>query len=324
MLLLSCSASESIYRKYDFGDVMLTSRDFCIDSSKTVLAFEDDFEDGRIDPSKWVVKEGPIRDKDFIMMKQWYQKENVYEADGALHIITSRYQVPQGKTFVYNWRTGEKRFSTFDIASGEIWGRQTNFGYGIYEMEATLPAGQGLWLAFWLFDDKPWEELDFFEIFGSDDLTKDSIPKFTYTSNIHNIYNFPNAVKKITAYQSYENEPGEFKLDFTKPHVYKVEYTPISLKWYIDDNLVREFYRFYYLDDGEVTPYEDCKDVPLNDELMEAEAFPVGNRQQYYLILNTNVTNDGFKKFPGPTEETKLPADYRIEWIKYTRMRPEK
>ena len=130
---------------------------------------------------------------------EWYQKKNVTFSNDALR-LTARAQGASGKPYT----------------SGMI---QSNhhyvFRYGFAEVRAKVPAGTGLWSAFWLLpSNKQWPpEIDVVEIYGSQprvaSMTLHDLNQVTQQS-----FNGPN----------YSNGY----------HTFGVDWEPGSISWYID------------------------------------------------------------------------------------------
>lgn len=97
--------------------------------------------------------------------------------------------------------------------------------YGYFELRAKLPAGKGLWPAFWLVTDNAWPpEYDIFEVLGSDPGT------------IHQTSHWKDAGGNATG-QGYEyknviNSSNGF-------HTYGFEWDATSIRWYVDDVLTQ-------------------------------------------------------------------------------------
>jgi beta-glucanase (GH16 family) len=130
---------------------------------------------------------------------EWYEKKNVTVSGGALR-LTARAQSAYDKPYT----------------SGMI---QSNhhyvFRYGFAEVRAKVPAGTGLWSAFWLLpSNKQWPpEIDVVEIYGSQprvaSMTLHDLNQVTQQS-----FNGPN----------YSNGY----------HTFGVDWEPGSISWYID------------------------------------------------------------------------------------------
>src|SRR3954453_14777421 len=132
--------------------VALASPPALSDQSQTwQQTFGDEFDGIALDPTKWttcywwVTGDGCTNSSN--AEQQWYTPSNVIESDGTLKLRAQKETTlaPDGKTY--------------DYTSGMISsGRATSllntppkfeFKYGYMEMRAKLPAGTGLWPAFW-------------------------------------------------------------------------------------------------------------------------------------------------------------------------------
>jgi beta-glucanase (GH16 family) len=129
--------------------------------------------------------------------------------DGKL--IVSAAPTPSGK---------EGEFNNKPYTSGVI----TSLGtfsqkYGYFEMKAELPAGKGLWPAFWMLNaDKTFPpELDIMEVVGSD-IT-------TLTNNLH--WTEGETWKEAFSYRTVPDLSKEY-------HTYGVNWTPTKVTWFFD------------------------------------------------------------------------------------------
>jgi hypothetical protein len=98
--------------------------------------------------------------------------------------------------------------------------------YGYFEMSAKLPAGAGLWPAFWLLpQDNSWPpEIDVMEVLGNN-------PTVLYTT-VHTVLNNPAPTN--VHYAVATKTP-----DLTKAfHTYGVDWGPFKIRWYFDRKLV--------------------------------------------------------------------------------------
>jgi len=102
--------------------------------------------------------------------------------------------------------------------------------YGRFEMRAQVPAGRGLWPAFWLlpsFDQWPQgvdilPEIDIMEFIGSE-LT-------TYHTTVHS-----NATGELKSYPYDHNNLGDLSNSF---HTYSVVWDKNMISWYLDNKLM--------------------------------------------------------------------------------------
>lgn len=184
------------------------------------LIFFDDFTSHELDRSKWNVEiTGQIHNKE----QQAYidSPETIYlqpEADTAngVLVIQPRYRrcvSPQG--------------DTFDFVSGRIHTRgKFQFTYGSASARIQLPAGDGLWPAFWMIGtDGHWPgcgELDIMECVGEPDWSSVAVHGPGYSGET------PLVNKK------YFLKP----VDVTQWHVYSLDWTSDDLTFRIDGELV--------------------------------------------------------------------------------------
>lgn len=129
---------------------------------QATLAFADDFGGTGLDTTKWRTcypwsrADGCTNASNEEL--QWYQPDAVQVHDGRLW-ITARRAVP---ALV---RDGKR----FDYTSGLITTANSfHMTYGYVEIRAQVPAGRGLWPAFWMLPvDQSWPpEIDIFEAIG--------------------------------------------------------------------------------------------------------------------------------------------------------------
>lgn len=133
------------------------------------LIFQDEFSSDSLDTSKWTTCFWWDNDGCTIASNnelEWYQPHNVNVYDGKLRLTAQEETVtsPDGKTFYYTsgMVTTGRKSSDKSLPPGLV------FQYGLAEMSARVPAGQGLWPAFWLLPQthlsRP--EIDVMEILG--------------------------------------------------------------------------------------------------------------------------------------------------------------
>lgn len=186
------------------------------------LIFHDDFDGNTLDTSKWTTCYFNFKvgnndcDHDQSEM-ELYRPDNVSVNNGILTLSAENKSVdaPNGKTYDYTSgmiSTGPTTDSSNDT--------RFSFKYGYIEMRTKVPAGQGLWPAFWtLPTDLNWPpEIDVFEILGN---APDVI-------NMH--YHYPNGT----------NEGGDDGMTWKGPnfssdwHTYAVDWEPDAITWYVD------------------------------------------------------------------------------------------
>ncbi|MFK7890483.1 MAG: family 16 glycosylhydrolase [Granulosicoccus sp.] len=153
------------------------------------------------------------------------------------------------------------------------------FRYGRVEARARMPAGKGLWSAFWLLnayynEDQPEDpEIDIIEAIG--DRTTTANHAYHYMADNDDDGEFNDLVS-----QEFRAPMSDFSADF---HVYRVDWEPGRIVWYVDDV-----------------------------ETARVEGPEVSN-EQMYIIANLAVGGT----FPGPTDETTpFPARFDIDYIR--------
>jgi MYXO-CTERM domain-containing protein len=171
------------------------------------LTFQDEFDGAAIDATKWVKRykwgEAPINNE-----LQAYVDDAFQLAGGMLTIVGDK-------------RTATYAGTSFQYASGVLCSvhEQT---YGYFEARLKVPAGQGMWPAFWLLgatNTTGVNEIDIHEILGN-------APSTVYMT-----------VHWGTDYAAGHKSDGsswagpDFSADF---HVFGLEWTPTAIVWTID------------------------------------------------------------------------------------------
>jgi beta-glucanase (GH16 family) len=188
------------------------------------IVFFDDFSSDVLDRSKWNVEiTGPVYNNEqqaYIDSPETIYIDKIQEASGATNdvlVIHPRYcpglVTPEGKTF--------------DFISGRITTQgKVDFTYGNIAARLKLPAGAGLWPAFWSMGSfQPWPdngEIDIMENVGEPDWTGVAIhgPGYFGATPFVNLKYFPQN-KDVTAW-----------------HIYSVYWTADCLLFKVDGELV--------------------------------------------------------------------------------------
>lgn len=190
------------------------------------LVWADEFSkdpDGLPDPKKWSYEEGFLRNHE----SQYYtkeRKENARVENGQL-VIEARKEtfcpIPTG-----NPATSTTQTVNYTSASLETKGK-ASWQYGRVEIKAKLPAGDGVWPAFWMLGTgmpKLCGEIDIMELVGKNpDVIHGTIH---YCANKHN--------------KSSGGLIGIYKSDSTF-HVYAMEWTPEHINFFVD---ARKYFSF--------------------------------------------------------------------------------
>jgi beta-glucanase (GH16 family) len=184
------------------------------------LVFSEDFSEPELDRSKWGVivtgrtvnneQQAYVDSKDVLYIAKGEEAEGA--ENGAL-VIKAVYK--EG----YTSAQGRK----YDFISGRLEGRgKAEFAYGTMSARMKLPAGPGLWPAFWALGTGGWPatgEIDIMENVGEKEWLSQALHGRGYSGNtpLVNRYKFPDAKKDITDWHVYsvdwKREGFVFKVD---------------------------------------------------------------------------------------------------------------
>lgn len=191
------------------------------------LVFGDEFEDRRLDPSKWTTCYWWDRGGCTNMgnnERQWYQPQNAVVEDSILRLEARKQTVraSDGNTYQYTSGMVTSGRGTSDTSQSVRFA----FRYGYVEMRARMPAGKGLWSAFWLLpashESKP--EIDVVEVLGHE------------PDRLHAHVHFLDEGRRASAGSSWVGHDAS-----TSWHVYALEWRPDALTWYVDGVQVWRF-----------------------------------------------------------------------------------
>jgi beta-glucanase (GH16 family) len=200
------------------------------------IAFYDEFSSGGLDGDRWTTcywwaTDGCNNGSSGEL--EWYQPGNVTIEDGSL-VLTAREEAvstADGSLLDYTSGMVTTGRATSDLTEEP----RFSFTYGRAEIRARVPAGQGLWPAFWLLpvthESRP--EIDVLEMLGHEPTT--------FRMHYHFIQ---------------DGERSSLGQDVTTVdlsagwHTYAVEWSEDALVWYLD-GLER-----WRIDDPEIVPHE--------------------------------------------------------------------
>ena len=134
---------------------------------------------------------------------QFYTPNNLAVGGGVL-TLTARRQNMNGLPYTSGAINSSKSFA---------------FTYGYVEARVQVPAGQGLWPAFWLATTVPTlnDEIDIMEILGSDPTTEYAVVHYGTRADRH---------KSAVPYVGPDSSAGF--------HTFAIDWEPNALVWYID------------------------------------------------------------------------------------------
>jgi beta-glucanase (GH16 family) len=217
------------------------------------LVWSDEFTGHRLDAGKWATcypfsldqaactNTGNVGE---YAEAQCYTPDNVHVSGGHLVLGARR----QAKTC--DGRT--KQYTSGLVQAHD----RHDFTYGYVEMRAKVPAGLGLWPAFWLIpSDYSWPpEIDIMEIFGSQQ----------HPTHSHHNLHLPD---RPTTEFSYPLAQGtSFDAEF---HVFAVDWQPSQLSWYVDSRLVHRV-----TGDVPAMPAYPVINLALRETLVQPESLP--------------------------------------------------
>lgn len=247
------------------------------------LVWNDEFKGSKIDESKWGFQLGTGSQYGLEGWGnnelQYYTKENASVKKGNL-VIEARKETKGGMPYT------SSRLRTMandnDILFAPTFGR--------IEARIAVPAGNGLWPAFWMLPatDKygVWAasgEIDIMEIKGR-------LPNRTY-GTVHYGQAWPGQKNSGSMYKFPEDS------DSTDFHVYALEWEPGVLRWFVDDEMFYETSSWYAMDaEGEEYAYPAPFDVP------------------FYIVLNLAVGGQ-FDDYRKP-DDGDLPAQMLVDYVR--------
>ncbi len=201
---------------------------------------------------------------------EWYLPRNVTIANGLADIQTKKETLSNTK-------------GTFNYTSGMLSGDNSNgvpkksFTYGLVEMRAKLPKGQGIWPAFWMLDANSTGdyEIDAMELLGNE-------PAKMYMN-----YHWKNSSGVMQQNQTDFALTGtDFSADY---HTFAIDWEPEAITWYVDGVARKTF-------------------TPANGSIYNGPM---------YILANTQVGSTNPNSWPGaPDASTVFPVDYSIDYVR--------
>jgi len=234
------------------------------------LAWHDEFDGTALDPAKWSFATGGDGWGNKELEYYTARPQNLFVKDGMLHIqaVKEDYKGPDGVERAYT--------SGRILTKGKFAQR-----YGRFEARIRIPAGQGMWPAFWMMGEgaASWPdrgEIDIMENIGKEpDTVHGTIhgPGYSGSKGISTPFTLPAGRK--------------FAEDF---HVYAIEWQPNAIRWYVDNELYKT-----------VTP----ADLPAGTKWVFDRPF--------YLLLNLAIGGG----WPGsPDSATVFPQSMLVDYVR--------
>lgn len=239
------------------------------------LVWSDEFGAAKLDPYKWYFETGdgsqygiPGWGNNEL---QWYLPDSAQLSDGKL-VITARRETISGKNYT------SARINTRDRFA---------FRNGRIEARIRLPAGQGLWPAFWLLPQQntygTWGASGEIDIMEARNLG--GTGGNTIFGGIVYGGSWPNQVSSGENYPVSTNVTTEF-------HVYALEWDLTKIRWYVDGTLFAVRDSTWWSTGG---------------------PFPAPFDKPFYVLFNVAVGGN----YPGsPTSATVFPVTMEVDYVR--------
>jgi beta-glucanase (GH16 family) len=237
------------------------------------LVWSDEFDAGQLDPEVWYFETGdgcPDLCGWGNNELQWYLPDSAQLSDGSL-VITARNEASNGKNYT------SARINTRDRFA---------FLYGRIEARIRLPAGQGIWPAFWLLPQD--NAYGTWAASGEIDVVEAVNLGGSGGNTVHGTIHFGGAWPNNTmAGESYV-VPTDATTDF---HVYVLEWDVAEMRWYVDGVLY----------------------AMQNAWWSEAGDPPAPFDRPFHILLNVAVGGN----WPGaPNASTVFPVSMEVDYVR--------
>ena len=243
-------------------------------STTLALVWADEFDGDQLDPENWFFETGdgsqygiPGWGNNEL---QWYLPDSALLEHGRL-VITARRETVGGKSYT------SARINTRDRFA---------FRYGRIEASIRLPAGQGLWPAFWLMPQESaygtWAASGEIDILEARNLGGSG--GNTIYGGLYHGGPWPQQIGSGEEYVPATNVTTEF-------HVYALEWDEAEIRWYVDDSLF----------------------AVRNDWSSTGGEFPAPFDRPFYILFNLAVGGN----YPGsPSTATEFPVIMEVEYVR--------
>lgn len=275
----------------DIGAVMVVSLVACGPKDSTpiappdawTLSWADEF-DGAAgsapDPAKWVLETGAGPNNDGwgnAELETYTARPENVSLDGAGHLVlTARREALDGRAYTSGRLTTQRLFTQ---------------KYGRLEARIQLPAGKGLWPAFWMLgadiNEVTWPrcgEIDVLELRGHQ--------PSTVISSLHGPeYSGGGAISK-----KYTLPQGSFDQDF---HVFRVDWDPAQISFFVDEQLFQSVTAHTVVGGGRTWVFDS----------------------PFFVILNLAVGGSFLGPTGQPDANTAFPQAMTVDYVRaYTRV----
>jgi beta-glucanase (GH16 family) len=253
------------------------------------LVWNDEFNvDGKPNPLNWKYESGFVRNEEL----QWYKSDNV-NCQGGLLIIEGKREQVVNPSYVSGSSDWKKNRQYAQYTSGSIYTQKLQeFQYGRYEIRARIDTTLGAWPAIWAKGSSgSWPfcgEIDILEFYRrSNGITPVILANVAWgktTGSSDATWN--------TGRQELNHFTAQDDDWCNKFHVWRMDWTPDSIKLYLDDEL-------------------------LNSQKLSVAVNPAGStpaapfQQKHYFLLNLAIGANG-----GNPTGSPFPIKYEVDYFR--------
>jgi len=247
------------------------------------LVWADEFNlDGRPNPEFWKYEKGFVRNEEL----QCYQEKNAHCANGVL-VIKGRREKISNKNYKagsQNWKTNRKyaHYSSSSINTKGL----NQWLYGRFEIRARIDTTMGSWPAIWTLGlNNAWPsngEIDLMEFYRVNN-SSTILANVAWGTNQQHVAKWH--TERIPFSKFIAADPDWAQ----KFHIWRMDWTPESIKLYLDD-------------------------VLYNTTLLSETINPDGSNpfsKAQYLLLNLAIGGNG-----GNPDKSKFPIKYEVDYVR--------
>jgi len=247
------------------------------------LVWNDEFNNvGKPNPEFWKFEKGFERNEEL----QWYQEENATCTNGVLVIEGRRQEIPNPnfQSGSENWKTN-REFAHYTSSSINTKGIN-QWLYGRFEIRARIDTALGAWPAIWtLGTTKPWPSngeidlMEYYRVKGEPTI----LANVAWGTSQRSVAKWH--TERIP-YSTFTAKDPDWDKKF---HIWRMDWTPESIKLYLDDEL-------------------------LNTTQLSGTVNPDGFNpftQPQYLLLNLAIGGNG-----GNPDISKFPIRYEVDYVR--------
>jgi beta-glucanase (GH16 family) len=272
------------------------------------LSFEDLFDSTSLNSNKW----GTAYPWGRALHSSYYGTgwdqsymldENISVAGGLLHILIKE------DPSIHPSPDNPSENVSFNYSAGMLFSK-ANFIRGKFEIKCKIPSIGGLWPAFWMYGFCA-QELDVFEFVNGSETSDPDVDSGNMIMTYHRQYDCKDTGNGSCNNGFTKNTGKDLSLDF---HIYSLEWNEHKIIWRLDNEIVREVYKYWVLSpsypDGSINgyayPIKDCNEMNPNFKYTEFTAFPLDDNPMH-VIVGSSVRLK---------EHVKVPQEFLVDYIR--------